>query len=408
MINTLEGRDIVVIGLQPWYYPIGSNCKNIATYFSQNNRVLYVNLPVNRKTFLSRNKNAGIASHSEIIKSKEGEIKQIGKSMWELYPLSVVESINKIPSNKLFNTINYFNNKRFAKNISDALKKLDFKNIILFNDNDIYNGYYLKGMLHPSLYVYYMRDFLQGYEYWKKHTSILEPRLIAQSDLVMTNSIYYADYCRKYNSNAHFMGQGCNLELFDADKSHPQPEDMKQFSSPVIGYVGALDSARLDERIIKEIARFDPSWNVVLVGPEDDSFLASDLHQLPNVHFLGRKPMDQLPNYIASFDICINPQFDNEITAGNYPLKIDEYLALGKPVVATRTYTMKMFEDYTSLATTPQEYPQLIRSILEDTADNKRLRIDFARTHSWTNCMENLYTHIHSSEKAKTDALRNR
>ncbi|HAI83429.1 MAG TPA: glycosyl transferase family 1, partial [Chitinophagaceae bacterium] len=83
-----------------------------------------------------------------------------------------------------------------------------------------------------------------------------------------------------------------------------------------------------------------PEWSLVLVGPEDEAFKQSALHQLPNVHFLGSKQPEALPEYVAAFDVCINPQLLNEVTIGNYPRKVDEYLAMGKPVVATQTEAM--------------------------------------------------------------------
>src|SRR3954471_13101032 len=114
----LKGRDIVVIGLQPWYYEIGSNCKNIATHLAMHNRVLDVNLPINRKTFLSPDKHsAGIAEHIGIIKEKGERVRKIGESMWQFYPTSVVESINWLPSTTAFKALNYINNRRFASDI---------------------------------------------------------------------------------------------------------------------------------------------------------------------------------------------------------------------------------------------------------------------------------------------------
>ncbi|MBN9385213.1 MAG: glycosyltransferase [Chitinophagaceae bacterium] len=388
----VRDRDIVVIGLQPWYYDIGSNCKNIATWFARHNRVLYVNLPINRKTFLSSNKNPGIRQHCEVIKGKGETIRPIRENMWEFYPTSVVESINGLPSTKVFKAINWFNNRRFARNIRQAVRTLGFKDIILFNDNDVYNGFYLKELLQPSLYIYYFRDFLQGFDYWKKHVSVLEPQLIKKADAAVTNSVYYAEYCSTHNPHSYYIGQGCNLELFNTDIPHPKPEELTHLSSPIIGYVGAIDSSRLDDKILAGIATENPDWTIVMVGPEDDFFKASGLHQLPNIHFIGRRPLQQLPDFVAHFDVCINPQFNNEITKGNYPLKIDEYLALGKPVVATRTRTMKLFEEYTYLADTPGEYTALIRQALkEDSPAQQTRRIAFARSHTWDNSMAELY-----------------
>ena len=394
-IPFITGRDIVIVGLQPWYYEIGSNCKNIATYFSNHNRVLYSNLPLNRKTFLSKEKNKGVKQHFDIIKNRSKKLKKIKEMMWEYYPSSIIESINWLPSTNAFKAINYFNNKRFAKDIKEATDELGFKNIILFNDNDIFNGFNLKELIKPSFYIYYCRDFLQGYDYWKKHCTTLEPQLLKKADIVVANSSYYAEYCSQYNKHSYYIGQGCNLELFDADISYERPEDISHISTPIIGYTGFLDSARLDEEILKLIASSHPEWNIVLVGPQDDFFSKSDLHSFANIHFIGRKNLEQLPGYINIFDVCINPQFKNEITKGNYPLKIDEYLAMGKPVVATRTKAMKLFEDYTYLADKPEEYIHLIKEALEKNNNSKKEeRIAFARSHSWKNSMSELYKAI--------------
>jgi glycosyltransferase involved in cell wall biosynthesis len=390
--SPVTGRDIVIVGLQPWYYEIGSNCKTIATHLARHNRVLYVNLPVNRKTFLSRTKTPGILQHCEIIKGNGEKLRPIGDNMWEFYPTTLVESINGLPSNKAFNFINYFNNRRFARDIEKAIQLLDFRDIILFNDNDIYNGFYLKELLRPKLYIYYCRDFLQGYDYWKKHVSILEPKLIRKADIAVANSLFYAEYCSSHNPQSHYIGQGCNFDLFNTDSIHSRPQELEGLSYPLIGYVGAIDSARLDPKIVETIATSHPDWNIVLVGPEDAIFQSSTLHQLPNVHFTGRKPLASLPDFVAYFDICINPQLVNIITKGNYPLKIDEYLAMGKPVVATRTDTMKLFEDYTWLADTPEDYPALIEKALgHNSAEEQNRRITFARSHTWENCIKELY-----------------
>jgi glycosyltransferase involved in cell wall biosynthesis len=393
----IKGRDIVIIGLQPWYYEIGSNCKNIATHFSQFNRVLYVNLPINRKTYLSKETNPGIEKHRKVIKEKGERIKKINPSMWEFYPTSLVESINWLPSTKAFRLVNYFNNRRFASDIRQALEALDFKDIILFNDNDIYNGYYLKELLKPSLYLYYCRDFLQGYDYWKKHCSVLEPELINKADAVVANSTFYSEYCATYNPNSHYIGQGCDFTLFDHTKVFQRPDELKEIAGPVIGYVGAMDSARLDEKILELIAVAHPEWNIVLVGPEDDFFINSRLHNISNIYFLGRKPLSRLAEFVNAFDVCINPQLLNMITRGNYPLKIDEYLAMGKPVVASRTRAMKLFEEYTYLADKPEEYVPLIEKALVDDSDKNRVRrIKFAKSHTWENSMGKLYSVISS------------
>nr|WP_249207607.1 glycosyltransferase [Chitinophaga hostae] len=200
---------------------------------------------------------------------------------------------------------------------------------------------------------------------------------------------------RQYNPSSFYVGQGCDLRLFDATVKHPVPPDVPTGSGPVIGYVGALKSLRLDISTLLKIARERPEWKLVLVGPEDEDFLQSELHRLPNVYFTGKKEVPELPAYVQSFDVCINPQILNVVTVGNYPLKIDEYLAMGKPVVATATKTMELFRDYVYLAATPDDYIPLIEKALSENTDSLTARrIQFAGTHTWENSVAAIYQAI--------------
>jgi glycosyltransferase involved in cell wall biosynthesis len=396
----LKGKDIVVISIQPWYYELGSNCKNIAKCLAESNRVLYVNMPITRWAFHSRNKTKGLEYHCHIIKSRNQSVEQIDTNFWQLYPTALIESINWLPHTSLFKPINRINNRRFANDIKKALNELNFQDFILFNDNDIYNGFYLKELLNPELYIYYMRDFLQGYDFCKRHTKVLEPILIQRADVVVTNSTYYSEYCRQYNTNSSYIGQGCNLELFTKEYVKLVPDDIKNIKRPVIGYVGALDSTRLDHSILRIIAASNPDWQIVLVGPEDESFLKSDLHTFPNVYFAGRRHITELPSYINQFDVCLNPQLINIVTMGNYPLKIDEYLAMGKPTVATKTKAMEIFNQYTYLAERPEDYPALISQALDENNPQMEItRKEYAQTHTWENSIAELYKAIYKFNK---------
>ncbi len=287
--SEIKGKDILIIGLQPWYYNIGSNCKDIATRLSKHNRVLYVNKPLNRKTWHSKEKDEGVQLHYDIIKNNRSKVQSISKNIWQLFPESIIESINWLPLTSAFKKINYLNNRRLAKDIKAALDYLEFEDFILFNDNDIYNGYYLKELLSPSLYIYYCRDYLRGYSYWKKHCDVLEPQLIQKSDAVVANSEFYTFYCKQHNSSSYYIGQGCNIQLFNGDKNYATPVDMEDIPYPVIGYAGALDADRLDINIIASIAETYSNFNIVLVGPELKNFENTVLHNMHNVHFFGKK-----------------------------------------------------------------------------------------------------------------------
>jgi glycosyltransferase involved in cell wall biosynthesis len=251
-------------------------------------------------------------------------------------------------------------------------------------------------MLQPAVTVYYYRDYILGVDYWKVHGTKLEPLLLAKSDVCVANSYYFRDYCKQFNPHSYFVGQGCDLTMFTNRNDLAIPEDIAAIDGPRIGYVGALESLRLDLGIIEHIALQHPDWSVVLVGPEDSVFKKSSLHDIKNIYFLGAKKPDELAAYIKGFDVCLNPQLISNVTIGNYPRKIDEYLAMGKPVVATATQLMRnVFAAYTYLGLTKEDYVLLIEQALrENTAQLQEARKEFAQTHSWENHVNEIYKAI--------------
>ncbi|QQL50883.1 glycosyltransferase [Mucilaginibacter ginkgonis] len=395
MKDLIKNRDIIMVGQQPWDTEIGSNAKNIAVEFSKNNRVLYVNSPLDRIQYLRRKDEPAVKKRIEMLRTKAENVIKISDNLWNLYPDEIIESITWIKNPAIHTFFNKINNKRLAKSIKAAADMLGFKDYILFNDNDIFRCFYLKELLHPVSSVYYIRDFMLAVDYWKHHGERLEPKLIAKSDVCVANSTYLADYCKKYNPKSYYVGQGCELDIFtDYDKSII-PKDMQPIAKPIIGYVGALQSIRLDLDLLEMVARQKPDWQIVLVGPEDGEFKKSGLHQLSNVHFPGAKSPEQLPGYINAFDVCINPQVVNPVTIGNYPRKIDEYLAMGKPTVATHTDAMEVFADQVYLAKRKEDYLTLIaRALEENSPQREQARRDFAAGHTWANSVKEIYSAI--------------
>lgn len=388
----ISNKDIIITGLQPWDTDIGSNCKNIAIEFSRHNRVLYVNYPLDRRTIAKEKNSAFHRKRIEVVKGKNESLVQVDENIWCLFPPTVIESINWVPFTSVFRSLNKINNKRFTRDIKTAINELGFKDFILFNDNDIFRSYHLSDFLSPSLSVYYIRDYLLGVPYWYKHGRYLEPELMAKNNVVVANSVYLAELAKKYNPNTYYVGQGCEVDDFDLGKINYIPDDIRNISGPVIGYIGALFQLRLDLELLEKVAQANSQWSFVFVGPEDDAFKNSKLHHLSNVYFLGLKETKELPAYLARFDVAINPQKVNEVTIGNYPRKIDEYLAMGKPVVATETAAMSIFSDHVYFGSTADEYAEQIKKALAENSKNKEeQRIAFARSHTWENSVKDIY-----------------
>lgn len=394
-LHKMKDRDFIIISLNPWYTPLSSTSKHIATELAKQNRVLYVNPPLDRRTLLKRRQDPMLQRHLNVIQGKEDPLVQIAPNLWNFYSPEILESINWIPNTKIFSWFNYRNNKRIAESLRTVLEQLHFSDYILINDKDLYRGFYLKELLKPEAYVYYDRDYILSVDYWRKHGTVLEPLLAKKSDLIVTHSDYLMSLLKPYNQNIHNVGSGIDVDLFDADAAFDVPIEFRSVQTPIIGYVGALTTARLDLEALIQIAKKRPQWTLALVGPEDEDFKKSALHQMENVLFCGRKDIKEVPAYIQAMDVCINIQVINEITIGNYPLKIDEYLAMGKPVVATRTIGMRPFEGYVLMAEEGGDYVSLIEEALLDPAD-PAVGIELAKSHSWENILNNVY---HAIEK---------
>lgn len=393
----------VFIGLQSWFLEIGSNARNMAIELSKTHPVLFINPALDRITLLRKPATASFQKHYEILKNKKSLLQEVGPNLWVYSPDVIMESINWLKVESLHDYLNKKNNLLYAKAISDATAKLGWENYILFNDNEIIRALHLNELLKPTLAIYYIRDYLAKVGYWMRHGTRLEPTTIANYDLVVTNSPLLADYALPYNANTYSIGQGCEVNRFLEGRNAPKPTPMQAIDVKVIGYIGALVHFRLNIPLLVSIAAAFPQYKLVLVGPEDDEFKASALHQLANVVFIPNQPESILPAYINSFDVCINPQLSNEVTDANYPRKIDEYLAVGKPVVATFTRTMEgIFGEHTYLAKSESDFIACIAKALnENSAALAETRSQFAAQHTWEENVNLLLKHTQHSLLAK-------
>jgi glycosyltransferase involved in cell wall biosynthesis len=160
-----------------------------------------------------------------------------------------------------------------------------------------------------------------------------ERALLSQSDLVFAICDELREHCLKSCSEAYTFPYGVDLAAFPLEEtenlerpSHPN------LPRPVIGYVGGLHR-HVDFELLDEMIRARPLWSWVFVG--SDPVTSHPLAGFPNVHLVEQQPHGKLAQYIRSFDVGIVPYAKTIYTRTVVPVKINEYLALGKPVVAT-------------------------------------------------------------------------
>ena len=399
--STVKDKDFVFIGNQPWDIPIGSNCKNIAREVARHNRVLYVNKPLSYNTLWRHKKEDKefINRRKDVLKGNAEPLKHIENGLYTFDPPVLLNSINWMPDGFIYDFLNKRNNCKLHNAIKEQAEHLDMQDFYLFNDSEMFLGFYAQQMLQPRKAIYYSRDNLTSTGYFKRHGVRTEPKIIADYDLATANSLYLKDYCARFNRNSFYVGQGCDLSIFNPEKKFTQPVDFKDIKRPIIGYIGALLQLRLDIPLLEKLAARRPKWSFVFIGPEDEHFKRSTLHQMNNMHFLGSKKPEELAEYLYPFDVAMNPQAVNPMTIGNYPRKIDEYLAMGKPTVTTSTRAMEIFKDHVYLATDLDSYEKKIeRALREHTPQLERKRIAFAQSHSWENSVAEIYRAIEQVE----------
>jgi glycosyltransferase involved in cell wall biosynthesis len=169
---------------------------------------------------------------------------------------------------------------------------------------------------------------------------VSEARMVRASDLVFAHCEELARRCARHGREVHVFPSGVNMDAFPVSTLGESPE--LGMARPVIGYVGGVHR-HIDFDLLAAAARLRPDWSWVLVGPRRTS--TEPLEHLPNVRLVGHRPHRELAAWIAGFDVCLVPFVCSSFTETMVPTKINEYLAMGKPVVATDLAAMREFND---------------------------------------------------------------
>jgi UDP-galactopyranose mutase len=188
--------------------------------------------------------------------------------------------------------------------------------------------------LDAELVVFDCMDELSGFRFAPADLVERERQLLARSDVVFTGGRSLYESKRRQHSNVHAFPSGVDVAHFSrARQPLTEPVDQQSLGRPRIGYYGVIDE-RLDYDLIAAAARLRPEYQFIFVGPVAKVELA-DLPQAANLHYLGGKKYESLPDYLAGWDVAMMPFALNEATTYISPTKTPEYLAGGKPVVST-------------------------------------------------------------------------
>jgi glycosyltransferase involved in cell wall biosynthesis/ubiquinone/menaquinone biosynthesis C-methylase UbiE len=240
--------------------------------------------------------------------------------------------------------------------------------------------------------IYDCMDEFYGFGNVNKARIDEEQNLFRKSDMVLTTSSFLYKKARKITDKTLYMPNACEFGRF----KHPPYNDLlEDIKKPIAGYYGAI-ADWFDNETLEYVAIERPDVDFVFIGDTFGSNIGT-LEKLPNVHFLGEKPYQELPLYLYHFDVCLIPFKPTPLVEATHPLKFYEYLASGKPVVSTKLTELIPFGNLCYLSSSKDEFlSNLDRALDENDPQMVDRRIEFASKNTWDHRFEFLYPEVKS------------
>lgn len=376
-----EAKDIIIFSGALYDAPLWTNRQHIATRLAKRGwRVLYVE----PRLFLWRQ----LFGNFWGVRGRLAWLLRWWK-VWHPEPtLWVASQINHVPGSRRRPGIGRFNHQ-------------------MFNAWNVRRHAHALGFQHPVLLIYdteaaeFLDDFPQSrvvYDCVDDHRAQAgveknSARVEQEEELIsaraaaisVTTQPLFERFSLTHN-NVGLVPNAADVMAF-AQPVH-EPRDIASIPHPRIGTVGALDIYKVDVELLERVAREHRDWHIVLIGPVDYSETGGvepvrKLSELPNVHFLDAKPREEVPAYVHAFDVAIIPYRESPYNRASFPLKFWEFLAAGKPVVASGLPALESYRHLATLASSPNAFARGVQEALDHGTERKEARMTEAQKHSW-------------------------
>jgi len=240
--------------------------------------------------------------------------------------------------------------------------------------------------LSPVAVVYDCMDELSAFKGAPPIIKAREAELMRRATLVLTGGQSLFEAKRHQHANIHPFPSSVDVAHFaQARRITTEPQDQRSIPHPRLGFFGVIDE-RMDIALLDGVAAAQPDWHLIMLGPVV-KIDATSLPQRPNIHYLGSKAYEELPHYVAGWDVALLPFARNEATRFISPTKTPEYLAAGKPVVSTTIRDVVRPYGKQGLARIADDVPAFVQACAAAMAEDAVERITqgdaFLRQTSW-------------------------
>ncbi|MFY0606786.1 MAG: glycosyltransferase [Cyclobacteriaceae bacterium] len=375
-----EKQDIICVSMTTWEGDYMKAVVHMMGNLAANNRVLFIDYAFTFKDLIM-----GFLGQSNIPVGRmigmSPRLRKISYHGHELHHLTLppILPINWINNTWVFDLIMNAQIKLISKVIlRKILRKLEFHKPIMINAFNPIMGLGIQKALNIQKSIYYCYDEISAADWCNKHGERTEREYAKQVDLVVVTSSALLESKIKINSNTILIKNGVDFDLF-----HQAFNESQRSQHNTIGYIGSLDF-RVDYNLLIQLITLRPEYNFVFAGRIIDHKNCERLKSFSNVQLLGAKQPSELPGILSQIDVAIIPFVKNEFTRNIYPLKINEYLAAGLPVITTDFADLSDFFDLIYIKEDEVGFSQTLEDAHLNSHSSQLKRIKMAMTNDWS------------------------
>lgn len=368
---------IVFQALPKWDAPYNSTSLTVARLLSKKRKVFYVDHPFSwLDRYRSNTKQQRVHRSGKLFSQPFDEY----PNFYVIHP-PAIPPINSLEDGFIYQSLLKKYQKKLWKRIDWILDAFGIDKFGYVNSFD--PVFFDFTSTHKCIFKgYHCVDLIKGETYIAKHGVQAEEEACKKADFVITTSDPLKEKLGIFNSNTVCIANASDFEHFS--EKQEIPNEYKTINKTKLVYTGSLGH-RIDYEMISSIADQNPDIELILIGPKHATYFGGqELEDKPNVRFLGPKNYDVLPAYIQYADVLLIPFLKNELTHHIYPLKLNEYLATGKPIVSTKFTDLSEFEGLLTISEDFDCPSAAIKSALnEDSLSYYNRRRNFASKNTW-------------------------